>query len=98
MDIAADALRHEVTDLLQRLIRLDTVNPPGNETRAAELLRDYLEANGVRCELVGRGAERLNLVARVPGGDRSWLEKHPAEVAAPALAFLASLSPALFSG
>ena len=36
--------------------------------------------------------------ARVPGGDRSWLDKHPAEVAAPALAFLASLSPALFSG
>ena len=36
------ALRDEVVDLLQRLIRLDTVNPPGNETQAAELLREYL--------------------------------------------------------
>ena len=29
----------EVVELLQALIRLDTVNPPGNETQAAELLR-----------------------------------------------------------
>jgi len=27
-------LREEVTELLQELIRIDTVNPPGNETRA----------------------------------------------------------------
>ena len=49
-------LRDEVTLLLQELIRANTVNPPGNETIAAELLRDYLERNGVRCELVGRSA------------------------------------------
>jgi acetylornithine deacetylase/succinyl-diaminopimelate desuccinylase-like protein len=61
-------LREEVTDLLARLIRVDTTNPPGNETAAAELLRDYLEANGVRCELIARTPERANLVARIPGG------------------------------
>ena len=43
------SLRDEVTDLLQRLIRVDTTNPPGNETAAAELLREYLEANGLTC-------------------------------------------------
>jgi acetylornithine deacetylase/succinyl-diaminopimelate desuccinylase-like protein len=63
------SLREEAAALLQELIRLDTVNPPGNETRAAELLRDYLEAGGVQCELVGRSPERLNLVARLKGGD-----------------------------
>jgi acetylornithine deacetylase/succinyl-diaminopimelate desuccinylase-like protein len=57
----------EVVDLLQRLIRLDTTNPPGNETLAAELLRDYLEASGVACELHARVPERANLVARIPG-------------------------------
>jgi acetylornithine deacetylase/succinyl-diaminopimelate desuccinylase-like protein len=57
----------EVADLLQRLIRLDTTNPPGNETLAADLLRDYLEANGVACELHARVPERANLVARIPG-------------------------------
>ncbi len=63
------SLRDEVTDLLQRLIRVDTTNPPGNETAAAELLRDYLEANGLDCELIARVPERANLVARIPGGD-----------------------------
>ena len=62
-------LRDEVTDLLQRLIRVDTTNPPGNETAAAELLRDYLEANGIECELIAKVPERANLVARIPGGD-----------------------------
>jgi acetylornithine deacetylase/succinyl-diaminopimelate desuccinylase-like protein len=57
----------EVVDLLRRLIRVDTTNPPGNETAAAELLRDYLEAAGVACELYAKVPERANLVARIPG-------------------------------
>ena len=61
-------LRDEVTDLLQRLIRVDTTNPPGNETAAAELLRDYLQGSGVACELIAKVPERANLVARIPGG------------------------------
>ena len=60
-------LRDEVTELLQELIRLDTVNPPGNETQAAELLRDYLAGHGVQSELYARTPERANLVARLPG-------------------------------
>jgi acetylornithine deacetylase/succinyl-diaminopimelate desuccinylase-like protein len=69
----------EVVDLLQRLIQLDTVNPPGNETRAAELLQEYLEDNGVQCELYGKVPERANLVARIPGrngGPRLLLMSH----------------------
>jgi acetylornithine deacetylase/succinyl-diaminopimelate desuccinylase-like protein len=61
------SLRDETAGLLQQLIRLDTVNPPGNETAAAELLRAYLESNGVQCELYARVPERANLVARIPG-------------------------------
>jgi acetylornithine deacetylase/succinyl-diaminopimelate desuccinylase-like protein len=60
-------MREEVTRLLQELIRLDTVNPPGNESLAAEHLRGYLEAAGVACELYARVPERANLVARIPG-------------------------------
>ena len=57
----------EVVDLLQRLIRVDTTNPPGNETAAAELLRDYLQGAGVECELYAKVPERANLVARIRG-------------------------------
>jgi acetylornithine deacetylase/succinyl-diaminopimelate desuccinylase-like protein len=65
--MATLSLRDEATSLLQELIRLDTVNPPGNETQAAELLRDYLAESGVESELYGRTPERSNLVARLPG-------------------------------
>jgi acetylornithine deacetylase/succinyl-diaminopimelate desuccinylase-like protein len=57
----------ETAALLQQLVRIDTTNPPGNETVAAELLRDYLEAAGVECELYARVPERANLVARLRG-------------------------------
>ena len=59
------SLQDEAVGLLQQLLRLNTVNPPGNETIAAELLRDYLEANGVEVELYARTPERANLVARL---------------------------------
>ncbi len=65
--MAVTRLDAEVTDLLSRLIRVDTTNPPGNETAAAELLREYLEANGLRCETYARVPERANVVARIPG-------------------------------
>ena len=55
--------------MLQALLRVDTVNPPGNETRAAEVLRDYLSEQAIPCELVARTPERANLVARLEGGD-----------------------------
>ena len=69
----------EVATLLQELIRVDTTNPPGNETLAAELLRDYLEENGVACELYAKEPARANLVARIPGrgnGPRLALISH----------------------
>lgn len=67
MAVEVATLRQEVTELLQQLIRVDTTNPPGNETPAAELLRDYLVDAGVECELYSKIPERANLVARIPG-------------------------------
>ena len=61
------SVRDEAVELLRELIRADTVNPPGNETRAAELLRAYLEEAGVECALYNKVPERANLVARLPG-------------------------------
>lgn len=85
--MAVLSLRDEATALLQELIRLDTVNPPGNETRAAELLRDYLAESGVRCELYAKVPARANLVARIPGrgeGPRLLLLSHTDTVLADA--------------
>jgi acetylornithine deacetylase/succinyl-diaminopimelate desuccinylase-like protein len=73
------ALRDELVALLRRLIQADTVNPPGNETRATDVLQEYLEGNGVSCELYAKIPERANLVARIPGrdgGERLLLLSH----------------------
>ena len=61
------SLRDEAVSLARDLIRVDTSNPPGNETPAAMVLKEYLEANGLECELVARDPDRANLVARIPG-------------------------------
>jgi acetylornithine deacetylase/succinyl-diaminopimelate desuccinylase-like protein len=60
-------LRAETAQLLAGLIRIDTTNPPGNETRAAEHLAAYLAESGVEATLRGREPERANLVARLHG-------------------------------
>jgi len=67
--MVAVSLRDETVELLQQLLRLNTVNPPGNESLAAECLRDYLAKSGVEAQLFERTPGRANLVARLPGGD-----------------------------
>src|SRR4051812_24321863 len=54
-------------ELLQRLIRFDTVNPPGDERPAQELLAGMLRDAGFEVTLAGRTEERPNLVARLRG-------------------------------
>jgi acetylornithine deacetylase/succinyl-diaminopimelate desuccinylase-like protein len=60
-------LQQEATDVLQRLIRFNTVNPPGAERPAQEYIASYLQAAGFEVELLGRTPERPNLVARLRG-------------------------------
>src|SRR5918994_694727 len=61
------ALGASATELIQRLIRADTVNPPGNERAVQEPLAAALSAAGFECELLAAEPERPNLVARLRG-------------------------------
>jgi acetylornithine deacetylase/succinyl-diaminopimelate desuccinylase-like protein len=60
-------LERRTTELLQRLIRFNTVNPPGNEQAAQEFLRDTLATAGFECELLAAVEGRPNLIARLRG-------------------------------
>jgi acetylornithine deacetylase/succinyl-diaminopimelate desuccinylase-like protein len=60
-------LQEETADVLGKLIRFNTVNPPGNERECQQWLKAYLEDAGFACELAGTSDERPNLVARLPG-------------------------------
>ena len=58
----------EAAEVLARLIRFDTVNPPGHERACQEYLRGYLEDAGLETVLFeGAEPDRPNLVARLPG-------------------------------
>ncbi len=61
------SLASETTELLRRLIRSNTVNPPGAERTAQEYLSAHLTAAGFECELLGAEPGRPNLVARLKG-------------------------------
>jgi acetylornithine deacetylase/succinyl-diaminopimelate desuccinylase-like protein len=54
-------------DLLQRLLRFDTTNPPGNERECLEWARGLLEEAGLEVKLISREPERPNLLARLAG-------------------------------
>lgn len=55
---------------LQALIRIDTSNPPGNETRLAEHLKTLLGREGIASEIVALEPARGNLIARIKGNGR----------------------------
>jgi acetylornithine deacetylase/succinyl-diaminopimelate desuccinylase-like protein len=59
------ALERRTTELLQRLIRFNTVNPPGAEGPAQEWLKGLLMDAGLECELLAAAPGRPNLVARL---------------------------------
>jgi acetylornithine deacetylase/succinyl-diaminopimelate desuccinylase-like protein len=59
-------LEGRATQLLQRLIQFDTVNPPGNEEECQQYLRGLLEGVGFEVELLAAVPGRPNLVARLP--------------------------------
>ena len=58
-------LQAQACELLSRLIRFNTVNPPGNERPAQEYLATLLSGAGFECELLGATPERPNLIARL---------------------------------
>jgi acetylornithine deacetylase/succinyl-diaminopimelate desuccinylase-like protein len=62
-----NAIRDEAVQHLRALIRLKTVNPPGNETLAAEYLADTLRSEGIEPVVLEGASRRANVVARLSG-------------------------------
>ncbi len=58
-----------LTSLLERLVAIDTQNPPGREVEAAALLASELEAIGFATEVRSLADGRANVVGRIDNGD-----------------------------
>ena len=64
-----DAVRDEVTHHLQELIRIDTTNPPGNETAAARYIEGVLSREGLSPIFVESEPGRGNVLSTLAGGE-----------------------------
>ena len=60
-------VEEEVTHFLRELIRINTTNPPGNETAAAKYLAEHLGSEGFKCELFEPAPERGSIITRLKG-------------------------------
>lgn len=59
--------RQEMLKFTQDLIRIDTSNPPGNETKAADYIKGVLDREGIASQIFEKTPGRGNLVARLKG-------------------------------
>ncbi len=62
-------LQDQAVDLVQQYIRVNTINPPGNESRAVEFFARIFEAEGIAYETAESAPGRGNIWARLEGGD-----------------------------
>jgi acetylornithine deacetylase/succinyl-diaminopimelate desuccinylase-like protein len=64
-EVEAETLRH-----FQAILRLDTSNPPGNESIVVDYLKTTLEREGIETKVFASDPKRANLVARLRGNGK----------------------------
>ena len=69
----AQTIEDESVAWLQELIQIDTINPPGNESRAVDFYAAIFEAEGIEYETAESAPGRGNIWARLEGGDQPGL-------------------------
>lgn len=66
----AGVLEQDVTEICRDLVRIPTVNPPGNEAPAARYVADRMRAAGLEVEVLDHGDTRASVIARMRGSGR----------------------------
>src|SRR5438045_2119510 len=79
---AVDVVEREAQDLFVQYLRIDTTNPPGNETAGARFLQQVLIKDGIDAKLVGSDPKRQAVYARLSSGtnEKSLLLLHHIDV------------------
>jgi len=62
-----NSIGEEIASLLSNLIRINTTNPPGNETEAAKFIADYLAKDDFTSEILESGPARGSIITRLKG-------------------------------
>ena len=66
-------LETEAVELLQAYLQVDTISPPGNESRAVDFLANIFEEEGIEFDSAESAPGRGNIWARLKGGDKPAL-------------------------
>jgi acetylornithine deacetylase/succinyl-diaminopimelate desuccinylase-like protein len=64
------AIETETLQHFRALVQIDTSNPPGNETRAVDYVKQVLEKDGIPVQVFASDPNRANLVARIKGNGK----------------------------
>lgn len=73
LPVHAESMEDEALAWLQSFLKVDTINPPGNESRAVEFLASILENEGIPYQTAESAPGRGNIWARIEGGDEPAL-------------------------
>ena len=71
--VSGSALQDEAVTWLQAYLRVDTINPPGNEAAGVQFFKAILDAEGIAYETVESSPGRGNIWARLKGGSQPAL-------------------------
>jgi acetylornithine deacetylase/succinyl-diaminopimelate desuccinylase-like protein len=61
------ALEPQILEHYLAILRIDTSNPPGNETQVVNYLKPILDRAGIETKVVSLDPSRANLIARIKG-------------------------------
>ncbi|GEL77626.1 hypothetical protein [Tenuibacillus multivorans] len=59
--------QEQAKSFLKEIIKIKSVNPPGNETEVANKLKTLFDEHGIESELVEYDDNRANLIAHLKG-------------------------------
>ena len=59
--------KKELVKFLQKLVQINSENPPGNESKIANYIKGFLSSNNIDSEIVRLEEGRDSLVAKIPG-------------------------------
>jgi acetylornithine deacetylase/succinyl-diaminopimelate desuccinylase-like protein len=70
---ATETIETEAVEWLKAYLQIETVNPPGNESRAVDYIANIFEQEGIEFNSAESAPGRGNIWARIEGGDKPAL-------------------------
>lgn len=70
---SAETIETEAVEWLKAYLQIETVNPPGNESRAVDYIANIFEQEGIEFNSAESAPGRGNIWARIEGGDKPAL-------------------------